>query len=80
MSIFWINNAYVVYMTIVKVVENMAKYNVDVDSFKQQLKKDDIQLALMGHKFFIKYIVSETFFKINGKSNSKFSTFTKLFF
>jgi len=80
MSIFWINNAYVVYITIVKVVENMAKYNVDVDSFKEHLKKDDIQLVLMGHKFFIKYIVSKTFFNINGKSNSKFSTFTKLLF
>jgi hypothetical protein len=80
MSIFWINNIYDVYMIIVKVVEDMAKYNVDVESFKQQLKKDDIQLVLRGHKFFIKFIVSNLFFKINGKSNSKFSIFTKVLF
>jgi hypothetical protein len=35
MSIFWINNVCDVYMTIVKVVEDMVKYSVDVDSFKQ---------------------------------------------
>jgi hypothetical protein len=63
MSIFWISNVYDVYLTIVKVVEDMAKYNVNVDSFKQHLKKDDIQLVLMGHKFFIKYIVSNFFFQ-----------------
>lgn len=52
-----------------KVVESMAINNVDINSFKQQLKEDGIQLVLrLGKLFFIKHVIPKTLLKINGGS------------
>ncbi len=51
-----------------KVVESMAINNVDINSFKQQLKGDGIQLVLILGKLFIKHVIPKPLFKINGGS------------
>jgi hypothetical protein len=61
----------------VKVVESMAINNVDINSFKQQLKEDGIQLVLILGKLFLSNML---FQKLSSKSMvdpPKFGAYTK---
>ncbi len=63
-----------------KVVESMAINNVDINSFKQQLKGDGIQLVLILGKLFIKHVIPKPLFKINGGSTQIWCLYKKYFF